>query len=668
MKELTRRDFLRLSAVTAAGTLATACAKGTTEAIKTVVTKEATTAPATATVAPATATVAPAVEGKHKEAPELTDRVNAGKLPPVNERLPQDPVVVKPIDKIGKYGGQWSTGTIETNGNDARRNIGYEDLLRWTPKWDGVIANIAKSVSANDQGTEFTFVLRQGLKWSDGQPYAADDVLFWYEDVVMNREITPQEPQVPYKVEKVDDFTVKWQFENPQGLFIKNMANINNHGAALYPKHYLQQFHKQYNPNADTLAKDAKQPTWSAMFLAMAAEHQNPERPLHWAWYLTAGIGQTTTRIVCERNPYYFKVDPEGNQLPYIDRYNYEYVADNEVLVLKTLNGEIDFQEQWISAAKNQPVFYDGQAKGKFHFWEVTPTYANEFIMMFNRDCTNTMKAEIFRKKDFRIGLSHAIDRQKLIDVVMVGQSAPHQAAPRPESVYYHERLAKQYTEFDKDKANEYLDKAGLSKRDAEGFRLGPDGKRFSFLMEIDQGRVTYVDLLELIQPMWADVGIEVNVKLMERSLEEERVHGRALEWEAGANKFGGGGGEAPILDPRYWFPQSIYGSMFAKRWAAWYEAGPKDEIAEEPPADIKKMMELYDQIKAVPNEAKQKDMLMQLLDMAADQFWSIGSVLESLSFGIATDRLKNTPKSLPRSWIYPTPAPCNTCQFYIEE
>jgi peptide/nickel transport system substrate-binding protein len=536
-------------------------------------------------------------------------------------------------------------------------------------KWDGVVVNMCESYSANDAGNEFTFFLREGLKWNDGQPYTADDVLFWYEDVVMDRDVTPQEPRVPFEVERVDDYTVKWVFEDPQGLFIKDMARINYSRATQYPKQYLQQFHKSHNANAESLAKEANQATWSDMFGAMATQHQNAELPLFWPWFLTTGMGETTTRIVCERNPYYFKVDPEGNQLPYIDRYNYELVADNEVLVLKVLNGEIDFQEQWINDPKNQPVFYDGQEKGGFHFWELTPTYANEFIMMFNRDCTNEMKAEIFANKDFRIGLSLAIDRQELIDVVLVGQSLPHQAAPRPESVYYHERLATQYTEFDVDKANEHLDKAGLSERDAEGFRLGPDGKRFTFIMEIDQGRVTYVDLLELIIPMWAkNVGIEANVKLMERSLEEERVHGRALEWEAGANKFGGGGGEAPILDPRYWFPSGIYGSMFAKRWAAWYEAGPDDEIAEEPPPDVLKMMELYDQIKTVPDEAKQKEMLMELLELAADRFWAIGTVLEPLSFGIVTNRMKNTPESLPRSWIYPTPVPCNTCQFYIEE
>lgn len=661
-RKISRRQFIIASTAAATSLAVAGCRVGVETPMPAPTKPPATTVPAAAEP-----TAAPVTEGKYKEAPQLATRVAAGELPPVDDRLPQNPVVVKPIDKIGKYGGQWTTATIETNGNDLRRNIGYEQLVRWTPKWDGVVPNVCESYSANDEATEYTFFLRKGLKWSDGQPFTADDILFWYEDVVMDRDITPQSPRVPYKVERIDDFTVKWQFEEPQGLFIKELARVDDEQATQHPKHYLQQFHKKYNPDADELAKENNQASWSDMFSAMAEEHQNAERPSLWPWLLTTGLGETTTRIVCERNPYYFKVDPEGNQLPYIDRYNHELVSNNEVLVLQCLNGELDFQEQWINDPKNQPLFYDGQEKGGFHFWETSPTYVGEMVIMLNRDCTDPVKAEIFSNKDFRIGLSYAIDRQELIDVVLVGQSAPCQVAPRPESVYYHERLAKQYTEFDLEKANEYLDKAGYSERDSDDFRLGPDGKRISFILEIDQGRIAYVDMLELIKPMWAKVGVDMNVKLMERSLWEERCRGRNLEFHGSAHKFGGGGGEAPILDPRYWFPNQYSSCMYAKCWGAWY-LDHEDEIAKEPPAEVKKQMDLYDQLRATPDEKKQRDLLKEILDTAAEQFYCIGTILEPLSFGIVTNRMKNTPESLPRSWIYPTPVPCNTCQFYVEE
>jgi peptide/nickel transport system substrate-binding protein len=169
---------------------------------------------------------------------------------------------------------------------------------------------------------------------------------------------------------------------------------------------------------------------------------------------------------------------------------------DNEVLVLKGLNGELDFQEQWINDPKNKPIFVDGQEKGKFHLWELTRTTVNEMVIMLNMTCKDLVSREVASNRDLRIGLSHAVDRQEIIDTVFVGQGKPHQAGPRPESIFYHERLATQYTEFNIDKANEYLDKTGWTERDAQGFRLGPNGKRISFILEAEQARTAMLDSL----------------------------------------------------------------------------------------------------------------------------------------------------------------------------
>jgi peptide/nickel transport system substrate-binding protein len=656
MRSVSRREFLRASALVGAGTVAAACAAQPA-------------APAAPAESPTTAPAAPAAPAappsKYQESPALAERVAKGELPPVEERLPEAPVVVTPLQSIGKYGGQWTSGTLETNGNDLRRNVGYYQLVQFAWDWNGVVPGVADSWESNEDGTEYTFTLRKGLKWSDGAPFTADDLVFYYEDVVMNAEISPVPPKNPYVIEKIDDYTARWKLEKPNGLFIKEEAQVDR-APTRHPKHYLQQFHLKYNADVGNVAKQAGYDSWFALFAAKASQHENPESPKLWPWIPIVGMGEGATRIICERNPYFFQVDTEGNQLPYLDSYAQEFVTDNEVLVLKALNGEIDFQEQWINAAKYKPVFYDGQEKGGFHFWTVKPSYANECIIMLNRDCTDPAIAEMAGNKDFRIGLSHAINRQELIDVVLVGQGEPHQAAPRPESAYYHERLAKQYTEYDVDKANEYLDKTGWTQRDSEGFRLGPDGKRIFFVLEIDQSRTVYVDMLELIKPMWAAVGVEVMVKLMERSLWEERCRARNLEFHGTAHKFGGGSGESPILDPRYWFPNSYSNCNFAKSWGAWY-GNPKDEIAKEPPEDVKAAMALYDDIRRTPDETKQKEMLKQLLDMAADQFYCIGTSTESDLFGIVTNRMRNTPDWLPLSWIYPTPGPINTAQFYIE-
>ena len=368
--------------------------------------------------------------------------------------------------------------------------------------------------------------------------------------------------------------------------------------------------------------------------------------------------------LTAERNPYYFKVDPEGNQLPYIDKYAQEIATTNDVLVLKALNGELDWQELYINAPKNKSVFFDGQAKGKFHLFETTPTTVNSMNIVLNQNCKDPVIKEIARNKDFRIGLSYAYNRQEVIDVVFLGEGKAAQTSPRPDSKYYHERLATQYLEYDLVKSAEYLDKA-YPKKDAQGFRLGPDGKRISIIFEIDSARTTYIDAMELVKKTWAKVGVEINVKTMDRALWEQRVRGTDFEYHASCHIFGGGSGDAVILDPRYWFPQNNTNSFWAKAWAIWYN-DPKNALAEEPPAEVKKQMECILRSALHPTTRNSRP--------CSNKFWisrstnspTIGNAFDGSFFGISTDRIKNTPKTCPSSYDYPTPAPINPCTWYI--
>ena len=508
-----------------------------------------------------------------------------------------------------------------------------------------MIPNVAESVKASDDGKEYTFTLRKGLKWSDGSPFTADDVLFWYEDVLMNKEITPAPPKPAFVVTKVDDPTFKWAFEAPNGLFLKDVARTSIERAGNHPKKFLSQFHKKYNTtNLDELVKQNQQNTWADLFNFKREVFNNPDLPTMWPWKMQQGFGTGATSVSAERNPYYFKVDPDGNQLPYIDKYTQTLATDPEVLVLKALNGELDWQEQWINAPKNKSVFFDNQQKGKFHLFELTPTTVNSMNIIFNMNCKDPVIREIARNKDFRIGLSYAYDRQEIIDVVFLQQGEAAQTAPRPESKYYHDKLAKQYLEYDVKKANEYLDKA-YPKKDSAGFRLGPDGNRISIVFDIDSGRTTYIDSLELIKKQWAKVGVEISVKQMDRALWEQRVRMTDFEYHASCHIFGGGSGDAVILDPRYWFPQNTGNSFWAKAWA-WYYNNPQSPLAEEPPDQVKQQMKLYDQIRATSDDKKQQDLLKQILDIQADLFPTIGTAFDGNFYGISVDKLKNTPKS----------------------
>jgi peptide/nickel transport system substrate-binding protein len=284
-----------------------------------------------------------------------------------------------------------------------------------------------------------------------------------------------------------------------------------------------------------------------------------------------------------------------------------------------------------------------------------------------NMTCKDLNSRELAANKDLRIGLSYATNRQELIDTVFVGNGKPHQAAPRPESIFYHEKLATQYTEFNLDTANQYLDKTGWTKKDAQGFRLGPNGKRISFILEVEQARTAMLDSLELIKATWEKVGVELIIKAMEKSFWNERVGGPGQEQQASANKFGGGSGYAVLLDPRYYIPLDTYGSQFGKGWAYWKIDNKDTTAGVEPPEEIKKAFGLWEQLIKTSDEKVQLSLMKGVLDIAADYYYAIGTVLEANSFGIVSNRMKNTPAVLPYSWIYPTPNPCNTCQFYIE-
>ncbi len=673
--KLSRREFLYISTVTTGGTVLVACgggAPGTPQSRPTGAATQAAGVP-TATVGPAATAARPEV---FKEAPQLAEMVRAGKLPKVEERLPKNPMVLQPVERVGTYGGDWNT-LLAGPADDSWliRTIGYEFLLRWKPDTtqfspNEVIPNVAESFEANQDGTEFTFKLREGTKWSDGKPFTADDIMFWYEDVLMNEELTPSLPlwlnpggDNSLVVEKVGDYSVVFRFTKPNGLFLQWLATTRGSDPTNHPRHYLQQFHTKYNKNADQQAKQANLEGWSELFEQKAEWRENAERPTLHGWKLTAGIGEATQQLIAERNAYYWKVDTEGNQLPYLDRVAYSVVEDREVMVLKALNGEVDLQSRHINALRNKPVFFDNREKGNYRLFGTTPDDLNTTVLTLNLTHQNPTKRQVFQNRDFRIGLSHAINRQEIIDVVHVSQGEPFQAAPRPESQFYNEELAKQYTEYSVQKANEHLDKV-LPKKDADGFRLGPDGKRFTFQVETHEGFFyPTVDTLELVQRHWRAVGIDMRVKAESRELWEERTEGNLHDASVGWSD----GGLAVLLDPRSYFPFSVE-SKFAVAWAVWFEDGPDADGAMEPPPPAKKQMELYRQVQATADPQKQVQLMNQILDITREQFWGMGISLPIEGYGIVKNSFHNVPDKFVAAQRYPDPAPTNPAQYFTEE
>jgi ABC-type transport system substrate-binding protein len=610
---------------------------------------------------------------KGKEAPMLAEQVEAGKLPPVAKRLPKSPLVVEPVERTGSYGGTWRAamlGPDDTSWLD--RTVGYDPVLRWrtdarTFGRDQVVPGVAESFDVNAEATEYTFTFREGTRWSDGTPFTADDVLFAYDDVLLHKDITPvlsaayTSADGPAKMTKVDDYTVRLTFPSPNALFAQRMATkAYGFDFVVHPKHYLSKFHADFASDVDQLAKDEGVDDWLQLFEAKRDAWANPDLPTLNAWMITQPVG-SGNRVVAERNPYYWKVDTDGSQLPYIDRFVNELISDPEVMLLKVTAGEVDMQTRTINSLQNKPVLARSRDKAGYEFFDMANANMNTTIISLNLCHKNPVLREIFRNRDFRVGLSHAINREEIIVAAYQRQGEPYQAAPRPESAFYDETLARQYLDYDIGKADSFLDQAGYAERDGNGMRLGPDGRPIRFVVEFatrDYG-FAWAAVTDMVRTYWRAVGIDVSVKSENSELLYERKEANlhdAVVWQ------GDVGGMDPRLEPRYYMPYRDE-SNFAIPWATWYQS--KGANGEEPPAAVREQMRLYDQMAAAGDPEEQDRLLREVITMAREQFYAIGISLPPKGYGIRRTDFHNVPTTMMIESDYPEPGPSNPEQYF---
>jgi peptide/nickel transport system substrate-binding protein len=608
-------------------------------------------------------------QGGFGEAPMLAERVAAGGLPPVEERLPANPAVVQNLGgEPGEYGGTLRVGFVGNNpGWGGMWYInGWDNLVIWKPDFSGVDPNIAERWEISDDVREYTFYLREGIRWSDGEPFTADDIVFYVEDILFNAELSPAGPvadwlprdgAADFRIEKIDDHTVKLIFANPYGTFLYDIATWSGRHLTFFPKHYLTQFHASYNENVDELVvAEEGVDNWVGLFNKKAAgptdDIQNffnmPERPLLYPFVITQPLGTGTT-ILLERNPYYWKVDPQGRQLPYIDNIVGTSYQDNEARTLAMLNGDLDYVKD--PGDDNRIIYFDAVEAGQ-------PLRINAAIsdggvtntIHFNRTVDNPVKAEVFANKDFRIGMSHAINRQEIIDIVHFGQTVPAQASPLESSPLYNERLTNQYLEFDRDLANDYLDRV-LPERDGDGFRLGSDGNRLSIVFSVSNNLsygTNWVQIAELLIEHWRAVGVEVILNSMPDTQFIDNKKDNNLELTIYTGE--GGAGVNAILDPRYFVPGGYF-SMYGNGWHAWF-VNSTDSVQVEPPQEIKDFRAAYEEVLAQPTQEQQIAKMREVLEMAADEFWTIGIARPVPGYQPYHARLGGMPDSWIAGWI----------------
>lgn len=600
-----------------------------------------------------------------KEAPSLAAEVRAGTLPALAERLPKHPMVIRPVDRAGEYGGTLNTavlGEADTGWMDCMV-IAQDNIVCWDVEWDKVHPNVAESVDYSD-GKVYTFTLREGMRWSDGKPFTTDDIIFWYEDIFSNKELTPAPDSAlvaggkPVVIQKSGERSVQFVFAAPNGLLLPWLAAYYS-SFHLVPRHYLKRFHKKYNPDAEELAKKEGLSDWSKLFLNKMDPWANPEMPRLHAWVPTNAFG-TGSRVVCERNPYYFKVDSEGRQLPYADKVSFDVISSPETLTLKAQAGEIDIYFRYVNTPANKPVFSRSRNSGKYHFIEIKEPFLNTITLHLNLTHKDPVKRQIFANKDFRIGLSYAMNREELIDTVFQRQGKPWQAAPRPEAPFSDEEMGTQYTDFDTKLANEHLDRAGFDRRDGKGMRLGPDGEPIRFSILSQTRYIEQIDALQLIRKYWLDVGIDMRPTNIDANLWNVRVDAGEHD---GCVDDGSPGYREMVIDPRWLFANEN-GFRYAPLWANWFMGVKPNET---PPAAMREQMRVWrEEVQVSPEPETQYAGMKKIVAIAKREFWIMGISLPPSTYGIVTDRLQNVPKSMWDLGRYPSPAPSNPAQYFI--
>ncbi|MEZ5825992.1 MAG: ABC transporter substrate-binding protein [Geminicoccaceae bacterium] len=609
---------------------------------------------------------------------ELNARIlGNGDLPGVAERLPAEPLVVMPYDTVGQYGGAitgLSKGT--ESGTSDLLSVRHVNFVRYADDLQTVVPNVARAWAWNDDFTVLTITLRTGHKWSDGEPFTAGDVAFWYNDIILNPDVYDKTPDrwlfagEPVKVEALDDLTVQMTFPVPTPGILNRFAT--DYGQPFQPKHFLGQFMPKYNENADALAKEHGFASGAEAvdFYYGGSDWKDVPSPLLKDAEKAAGVGRSVvptleSHIVVEEtaegrklvaNPYFHMVDTAGNQLPYINEIVETYIGDKEVQNLKVMNGEVVWKQQAIFL-EDFPLLKENEAKGNYTI-QFAPTLGENVFFSFNRTHEDEVLRGIFNDIRFNRAMSLAMNRDEINEIVYLGQGKPMQGVPaEPKTVaFVSEEVLNRDIAYDVEGAKALLAEMGLSDSDGDGTLERPDGKPLVVrLIYSSQG--VPVKMMELVRDYWSAVGVRVDLK--EVTSDEYRASGNNNDLDVTTWKYDGNAGPTISQDTTAFVPP--FGDYFNPgtgfQWASWKKTDGAEGI--EPPEDIKKLWDLSEKFIQVEMGSDESNRIgAEIVQIHTDNMLKIGTVGDIVAPFLWRNDLQNvkpiTSKTYDYYWTYP--------------
>ncbi len=589
-----------------------------------------------------------AAEIELQETPYFIQKIEDGDLPGIAARVPSEPLVVEFESRgrtIGTQGGQ--IRTLIGRAKDVRYMVvyGYARLVGYTEDLE-LKADILESVKV-EQGRDFTLNLREGHRWSNGDPFTAEDFRYWWEDVANNPELAPNGPPEmmlvngePPEFEVVDETTVRYTWSKPNPRFLPELAAARP--PFIYrPSTFMKQVHGSY-ADPDTLKAEmskAKVRSWAQLHNKLDNMYQfdNPELPTLQPWI--NATRKNNTRYVLERNPYYHRIDPEGRQLPYIDTVEMT-VAAGGLIPAKVNRGEVDLQARGLSFS-DAPVLKKGEAEGGYvtHLW--SNGAAADIALYPNQTVKDPAWRDLMRDVRFRRALSLAINRKAVNKSLYFGMAHPAAVAALPESPLYDKDRAAAYAALDRQAANALLDEVGLDKRDSDGWRLLPDGRRAEIIVETAGERQEETDTLELIQEMWKEVGL----KMIFRPLDRDILRNKAFAGESMMPVWFGWNNGIPTPDASPIGLAPVDQTNFS--WPAWGQYFQTKGASGEAPegAEVVRLMELFDEWSAATTESEKAAIWEEMLSIHADQVYAIGIVSGSPQPVVVSRQIRNFPE-----------------------
>jgi peptide/nickel transport system substrate-binding protein len=581
-------------------------------------------------------------------------------LPPVSERLPTDPVVVVPYETVGSFGG-----TVRLISEDVPMFISPEGLFTISPDLKTILPNLAASYELSEDGLRLTVTLRAGLKWSDGEPLTADDFLFALNDLQLNPAFQPVVPPELIGLSLTSDGPRRliYRFEKPSPFFINNLAQLPER--YLVPKHYFLKFHPDYTDEA-VIRQTLDQLgflNWQSFITAAIFQRRNQEllnQPTLRA-YRPVGFTPTMTRY--ERNPYYSKVDPAGQQLPYVDVIEAEDVGDNAVAVAKVSTGQFDFAGFRLPSQDIPLLKLGEQGSGiEVKIWH--RLHGSDLAIQANFNHPDPQLSRLFRDVRFRRALSLAINRDEMNEIIYFGHGTPRQVTVIPESDYFEPEFATAYTEYDVPRAKQLLDKIGLLDIDGDGMRELSGGDKFVPTVEYVDTETPKQISMELVASYWNAIGIDVRLRLIDRGLQLARAMSNEFVmtlWHADRT--------TDILfpgNPDFWVPRKIAASLAMwSEWSRWYlTSGAKGE---QPPPEIIELQQTADEFVATMDPERRIQLGKRILAANAENLWTIGTVGLAPQPVVVSRRLKNVADEGFWGWDIRGTMPYHPATWYLE-